>query len=165
MADVKNDPSNVEGMVESYTMKSFLAKTQEIERQWLLVDASDLVLGRMAAKVAALLRGKHKPIFTPNVDTGDHVIVINADKVKVTGNKLQTKMRFTHSKYIGSTKKIPLGRSMEKSAADAVRRVIKGMLPHNVLGRQMVRKLKSICGGVHPHEAQQPVDVTETFRQ
>lgn len=146
-------------------MKAFLAKPREVERQWVLVDATDMVLGRMAAKVAAILRGKHKPTFTPNVDTGDHVIIINADKIRVTANKMETKVRTTHSRYIGGVKKITLGRQMEKNAAEAVRRVIKGMLPHNALGRHMALKLKVYAGGEHPHEAQQPVEITETLRQ
>lgn len=146
-------------------MKSYLAKTQEVERKWLLIDASDLVLGRMAAHVAALLRGKHKPIFTPNVDTGDHVIVINADKIRLTSNKLLTKIKYRHTGYPGGLKQVTFGRLMEKDPAEAVRRVIKGMLPHTTLGTQMARKLKIYAGGIHPHEAQQPVDITETFRQ
>ncbi|MHB9133434.1 MAG: 50S ribosomal protein L13 [Armatimonadota bacterium] len=146
-------------------MKSFLAKPLEVERKWLLVDATDLILGRMSAKVASLLRGKHKVTFTPNVDTGDHVIVINADKVAVTSNKLLTKIKYRHSGYPGGFKQIPLGRLMEKDPAETVRRVIKGMLPHNALGRQMYRKLQVYAGGAHPHQAQLPVDITTEFRQ
>jgi large subunit ribosomal protein L13 len=146
-------------------MKSYLAKPQEVERQWLLVDATDLVLGRMAAHVAAMLRGKHKPTFTPHVDTGDHVIVINADKIRVTANKLLTKIKYHHSGYPCGLKTTTLGRLMEKDPAEIVRRVIKGMLPHTVLGRQMSSKLKVYAGDSHPHEAQQPVNITETFRQ
>lgn len=146
-------------------MKSFLAKPQEVERQWLLVDATDLVLGRMAARVAAMLRGKHKPTFTPHVDTGDHVIIINADKIRVTSDKLQTKLKYRHTGYPGGLKTTTLGRLMEKDPAEIVRRVIKGMLPHTVLGRHMSSKLKVYAGAAHPHEAQQPVDISETFRQ
>jgi large subunit ribosomal protein L13 len=146
-------------------MKCFLAKPQEVERQWLLVDATDLVLGRMSARVAAFLRGKHKPTFTPNVDTGDHVIIINADKVRVTANKLETKVRYTHSGIPGGFKITTFGAQMAKDPADAVRRVVKGMLPHNALGRQMARKLQVYAGNAHPHAAQMPVDVTESFRQ
>ncbi len=145
-------------------MKSYLAKQQDIERQWLVVDATDLVLGRMAARVAALLRGKHKPTFTTNVDTGDHVIVVNADKVRITSDKLLTKIKYRHSGYPGGFKQIPFGRLMEQNAAETVRQVIKGMLPHNSLGRQMGRKLKVYAGVEHPHTAQQPVDITESFR-
>lgn len=146
-------------------MKSYLAKPQEVERQWLLVDATDLVLGRMSARVAAILRGKHKPVFTPNVDTGDFVIVVNADKVHVTAGKLLTKIKYSHSGTPGGFKEIPFGKLMEKDPAETVRRVIKGMLPHNALGRQMARKLKVYAGTAQPHEAQQPVDITESFRQ
>ena len=147
-------------------MNSFLAKPHEVERQWLVVDATDLVLGRMAARVASFLRGKHKPTFTPNVDTGDHVIVLNADKVRITANKALTKITYRHAVgRPGSLKEIPFGRLMEKNPAEAVRKVIKGMLPHNALGRQMIRKLKVYAGPDHPHTAQQPVDVTEIVRQ
>lgn len=146
-------------------MKSYLAKPLEVERQWVLVDATDLVLGRMSARVAAILRGKHKPTFTPNVDTGDHVIVVNAEKIRLTSNKLLTKIKYRHSGIPGGFKEIPFGTLMAKDPADTVRRVIKGMLPHNALGRQMARKLKVYAGGNHPHEAQQPVDITESFRQ
>ena len=146
-------------------MKSYLAKPLEVERQWLLVDATDLVLGRMASRVAAMLRGKHKPTFTPNVDTGDHVIVINADKICVTSNKMLSKIKYRHSGTPGGFQEIPFGKLMEKDPAETVRRVIKGMLPHNSLGRQMARKLKVYAGGEQPHEAQQPVDITESFRQ
>lgn len=146
-------------------MKSFLAKPQEVQRQWVLVDASDLVLGRMAARVAAILRGKNKPTFTPNVDTGDHVIIVNAANIRVTSNKMLTKVKYRHTGYPGGQKAITLGRQMEKDPAEALRRVIKGMLPHTALGRQMYRKLKVYAGDTHPHEAQQPTDITETFRQ
>jgi len=118
----------------------------------------------MAAKVAALLRGKHKPTFTPNVDTGDHVIVINAEKVRITASKLETKVKRHHSGYPGGLKEIPFGRLMEKNPAETVRRVIKGMLPHNALGRHMALKLKVYAGSEHPHVAQQPVDITEQIR-
>lgn len=152
------------GIVESSMTKCYLAKPQEVERKWLVVDATDMVLGRMAAKVAALLRGKHKPTYTPNVDTGDHVIIINADKVRITGNKLEGKIKYRHSGYPGGLKEIPFGRLMEKNPAETVRRVIKGMVPHNALGRQIIRKLKVYAGSEHPHEAQQPVDITEQIR-
>lgn len=146
-------------------MKSFLAKPQEVERQWYLVDASDLVLGRMAARVATLLRGKHKPTYTPNVDTGDHVIIINADRVRVTSDKMLTKIKYRHSGTPGGFKEIPFGRLMQKDPADTVRRVIKGMLPKNTLGRHMALKLKIYAGPEHPHSAQQPVDITDEFRR
>ncbi|HEY3379837.1 MAG TPA: 50S ribosomal protein L13 [Armatimonadota bacterium] len=146
-------------------MKCYLAKPLEVERQWLLVDATDLVLGRMSAKIAAFLRGKHKPTFTPNVDTGDFVIIVNADKVRVTSDKLLTKIKYRHSGTPGGFKEIPFGVLMAKDPADTVRRVVKGMLPHNPLGRQMARKLKVYAGSEHPHDAQMPVNITETLRQ
>ncbi len=146
-------------------MKSYLAKPLEVERQWLLVDATDLVLGRMSAHVAAILRCKHKPTFTPNVDTGDHVIIINAEKIRVTSDKMLTKIKYRHSGIPGGFKEIPFGVLMAKDPADTVRRVIKGMLPHNPLGRQMARKLKVYAGSEHPHEAQLPVDITESLRK
>ena len=146
-------------------MKSYLAKPLEYERQWMLVDATDLVLGRMSARVAAILRGKHKPTFTPSVDAGDHVIVLNADKIRVTSDKMQSKIKYRHSGTPGGFQQIPFGVLMAKDPADTVRRVIKGMLPHNALGRQMARKLKVYAGSTHPHEAQMPVDITEAFRE
>ncbi len=148
-------------------MKSYLANAHNVERKWLLVDATDLVLGRMSAKVAALLRGKHKPTFTPNVDTGDFVIVINAAKVKITSDKQLTKIKYRHTGHVGGLKAIPFGRLMEKNPAETVRRVIKGMLPHTALGRHMARKLKVYADdeGARRHVAQQPVDITESMRQ
>jgi large subunit ribosomal protein L13 len=146
-------------------MKSYLAKAQDVEHAWLLVDAQDLVLGRMAADVAAILRGKHKPTFTPNVDTGDFVIVVNAGKIRVTGLKPLKKLKYRHSGYPGGFKSTTFGQLMARDAAETVRRSILGMLPHNSLGRQMGRKLKVYAGATHPHQAQQPVDITEKFRQ
>ena len=126
-------------------MKSYLAKPLEVERQWVVVDATDLVLGRMAARVAAILRGKHKPTFTPHVDTGDFVIIINAEKIRITSDKLLTKFRYHHSNFPGGLKAYPLGRQMEKNPAEVVRRTVKGMLPHTVLGRHMITQIESIC--------------------
>jgi len=146
-------------------MNSFLAKPQEVVHQWLLVDATDLVLGRLAARVATLLRGKHKPIFTPNVDTGDFVIIVNAEKIRVTADKLVTKIRYHHTGYPGGRRGMTLGRALEKDAPEALRRVIKGMLPKNALGRRTALKLKVYRGSEHPHAAQQPLDITESFRQ
>lgn len=146
-------------------MKSFLAKSNEVERRWVLVDATDLVLGRMASRVASLLRGKHKPTFTPNVDTGDYVIVVNAEKIRVTGMKLLKKIRYRHSGYPGGFKQATFGYQMAKDPAETVRRAIVGMLPHNALGREMGRKLKVYATGTHPHQAQQPEDITATMRQ
>lgn len=136
-------------------MKTFTAKPEEIQRDWLVVDATGKSLGRLAAEVARLLRGKHKPIFTPHVDTGDHVIVINAGQVALTGNKADEKL-YWHSQYPGGLKSVTRGALREKRPERLVERVVKGMLPHNRLGAQMYRKLKVYAGATHPHEAQTP---------
>jgi len=136
-------------------MKTFVAKPNEVQRKWLVIDATDRSLGRLAAEAARLLRGKHKPIFTPHVDTGDHVIIINAERVRLTGNKTEELIHW-HSGYPGGFKSITRGRLIEKSPERAIERTVKGMLPHNTLGRQMFRKLKVYKGGEHPHQAQGP---------
>jgi large subunit ribosomal protein L13 len=136
-------------------MKTFMAKPEELQRDWLVIDATDRPLGRLAQEVAKLLRGKHKPTFTPHVDTGDHVIIINADKVKLTGNK-DEELIYWHSQYPGGLKSITKGKMLEKRPERLVERTIKGMLPHNRLGAQMYRKLKVYAGTAHPHQAQQP---------
>ena len=140
-------------------MKTFMAKPGEVERKWYVVDATDLVLGRLASNVAAVLRGKNKPIFTPNVDTGDFVIVINADKVRLTGKKLEQKYYRYHTGYIGGLKEIQYKDMMEKKPVLAVELAVKGMLPKNSLGRKMFKKLKVYAGSEHPHAAQQPVEL------
>ena len=140
-------------------MKTFMAKPQEVERKWYVVDATDLVLGRLASNVAAVLRGKNKPIFTPNVDTGDYVIIINADKVRLTGKKLEQKYYRYHTGYIGGLKEIQYKEMMEKKPVLAVELAIKGMLPKNSIGRKMFKKLKVYAGSEHPHAAQQPVEL------
>jgi large subunit ribosomal protein L13 len=136
-------------------MKTFVAKPAEIQRKWLVIDATDRSLGRLAAEAARLLRGKHKPIFTPHVDTGDHVIIINAERVRLTGNKKDELIHW-HSGYPGGLKSITRGRMLEKTPERLIERTVKGMLPHNTLGAQMYRKLKVYRGTAHPHEAQQP---------
>ena len=136
-------------------MKTFTAKPEEIQRDWLVVDATGKSLGRLAAEVARLLRGKHKPIFTPHVDTGDHVIVINAGQVALTGNKAEEKL-YWHSQYPGGLKSVTRGALREKRPDRLVERVVKGKQPQNRLGAQMYRKLKVYAGATHPHEAQQP---------
>jgi len=141
-------------------MKTYSAKPAEVSRKWLLVNAEGMVLGRLASQVAALLRGKHKPIYTPHVDTGDHVIIVNADKVVMTGKKETDKMYYRHSGYPGGFKATPYGELMAKRPEDVVRMVVKGMLPHNTLGKLMLRKLKIYRGGEHPHEAQRPEPIT-----
>ena len=140
-------------------MKTFMAKPGEVERKWYVVDATDMVLGRLASNVAAVLRGKNKPIFTPNVDTGDYVIIINADKVRLTGKKLEQKYYRYHTGYIGGLKEIQYKDMMEKKPVLAVELAVKGMLPKNSIGRKMFRKLKVYAGSEHPHAAQQPVEL------
>ena len=137
-------------------MKTYTPKAPEIQRNWLLVDAQDQVLGRLASHVAQLLRGKHKPMFTPHLDTGDFVVVINADKIRLTGNKPEDKAYFRHSGYIGGERFIPFRTMLEKHPERVIDLAVKGMLPKNNLGRLMRRKLKVYAGPAHPHEAQQP---------
>ncbi len=135
---------------------TFIAKTAEIERKWYVVDATDLTLGRLASEVAAVLRGKNKPIFTPHIDTGDNVIVINAEKIKVTGKKLDQKLYRSHSAYTGGFKEITLKQMMEKKPTEVIRHAVKGMLPKNALGKNMLKKLHVYTGAEHKHEAQKP---------
>ena len=137
-------------------MKSFMAKSHEVKREWFVVDASGLTLGRLASQVASVLRGKHKPTFTPNVDTGDFVIVLNSDKVVLTGKKLEQKMYTYHTGYIGGLKQTPYKDMMAKKSDVVVYEAVKGMLPKNSLGRQMITKLRVYKGGEHNHQAQQP---------
>ncbi|MDL2310713.1 50S ribosomal protein L13 [Peptostreptococcaceae bacterium OttesenSCG-928-C18] len=137
-------------------MKSYIAKAGDIQRKWYVVDATDKVLGRLASEVAAVLRGKNKPIFSTNIDTGDYVIIINADKVKVTGNKAEQKLYRHHTGFPGGLKAISYNELMDKRPERAVELAVKGMLPHNRLGRQMYKKLKVYAGSDHNHEAQQP---------
>ena len=135
-------------------MRTFSPKAGDIQRQWHVIDASDVILGRLASQAAILLRGKHKPIFAPHVDTGDFVIVVNAGKVALSGNKLEDKRAYRHSGYPGGLRSVAYGDLMAKHPEKAV----KGMLPKNTLGRQMLRKLKVYAGPDHPHQAQQPVE-------
>ena len=138
-------------------MRTYSPKGNDITRQWHVIDASDVVLGRLASHVAVLLRGKHKPIFAPHVDTGDFVIVINADKVALSGNKLEQKRAYRHSGYPGGLRSISYGELMEKRPERIVEKAVRGMLPKNSLGRKTLRKLKVYAGPDHPHSAQQPV--------
>ncbi len=137
-------------------MKTFSAKTETVKRDWYIVDATDKTLGRLATELARRLRGKHKPEYTPHVDTGDYIVVINADKVRVTGNKLADKVYYHHTGYIGSMKSITLGKMMDKHPTRAIEIAVKGMLPKNPLGRSMFQKLKVYAGPDHKHTAQQP---------
>ena len=140
-------------------MKTFMAKNGQIERKWYVVDATGMPLGRLASQVAAVLRGKNKPTFTPNVDTGDHVIIINTDKVVLTGKKLDQKYYTYHTGYIGGLKQIPYSKMMAEKSDLAVYEAVKGMLPKNSLGRQMITKLRVYKGAEHNHAAQQPVEL------
>ncbi|MEE8319105.1 MAG: 50S ribosomal protein L13 [bacterium] len=137
-------------------MKTYSAKKSDVERNWVVVDAEGQVLGRLASRIALILRGKDKPIFTPHVDTGDFVVVVNADKVILSGNKLDEKVYYWHSGYPGGIKGIKAKDLLEKKPEELVRKAVKGMLPKNKLGRKIFNKLKVYAGPDHPHEAQQP---------
>ena len=137
-------------------MKTYMAKAETVERKWYVVDAEGVTLGRLASRVAAVLRGKTKPNYTPNVDTGDFVIVINTDKVVLTGKKLENKYYRYHTGYIGGLKEIPYKKMMEEKSDLAVYEAVKGMLPKNSLGRAMIKKLRVYKGGEHNHAAQKP---------
>lgn len=137
-------------------MKSYVAKPAEIERKWYIIDAADKPLGRVAAAAAHILRGKHKPIFTPHVDTGDHVIIINADKLVLTGNKLEQKEWIRYSGYPGGLKRTKYADIMSARPQMAMEMAVKGMLPRNRLGRAIIKKLKVYRGSDHPHQAQKP---------
>ena len=137
-------------------MKTYTAKPQDIRREWHLVDATDKTLGRLATEVARRLRGKHKPTFTPHMDTGDHIVVVNAEKIKVTGAKLSDKYYHRHTGYIGNLKSISLGKLLETRPERAIQYAVKGMMPKNPLGRAMLKKLHVYAGPEHPHAAQQP---------
>ena len=137
-------------------VKTYYAKPNEVEREWFVIDATDQVLGRLAAQVARILRGKHKPQYTPHVDTGDFVIVINADKIRLTGNKENSKEYYRHSGYPGGLKVETFKQAMAKHPERVIQHAVKGMLPKNTLGRAMGKKLKVYAGPEHPHMAQQP---------
>lgn len=136
--------------------RTYSTKASEIQRDWWIVDADGLVLGRLAAEVARVLRGKHKPTFAPHLDTGDFVVVVNADKVRLTGNKRDAKIWYRHSGYPGGLREIRYAKLMEERPEVAVEKAVKGMLPRNRLGRAMFTKLKVYAGPKHPHEAQKP---------
>jgi large subunit ribosomal protein L13 len=136
--------------------KTYVTKKQDVQRSWYVVDARGQTLGRLATQVARMLRGKHKPIYSPSVDVGDYVIVVNADKVHVTGRKLDQKMYYRHTGYPGGLKQITLRNLLQKHPTRVIEHAVRGMLPKNRLGRQMFKKLKVYAGPDHPHEAQQP---------
>jgi len=137
-------------------MKTFVAKEQDIQKKWFLVDAENRILGRLATQIAIRLRGKHKPVFTPHADTGDFVVVINAEKITLTGSKLDKKVYYRHSGYIGGLKKMTARRLMEEKPEEVLRLAVKRMLPKNSLGRRQLKKLKIYKGTDHPHQAQNP---------
>ena len=137
-------------------MSTFMAKPAEVERKWYVVDADGVTLGRLAAEVASILKGKKKPIYTPHVDTGEYVIVVNADKVKVTGKKLDQKVYFSHSEYVGGVKEVTLREQLKKHPERVVEHAVKGMLPKGALGKQMYMKLRVYAGPEHEHAAQKP---------
>ena len=141
-------------------MKTYYAKPGEVDREWLLIDATDLVLGRLSTQVAMILRGKTKPTYTPNVDTGDFVVIINAEKVRVTGNKAEQKAYYSYSGYPGGLKETSYKSLMEKHPERVIERAVRGMLPKGTLGRQMGRKLHVYAGPDHPHQAQNPRQIT-----
>lgn len=141
-------------------MKTYHAKPGEVEREWLVIDATDKVLGRLATQIAQILKGKNKPQYTPHVDTGDFVVVINAEKIRLTGNKAETKIYYSHSGYVGGLKEVSFARMLEKHPERIIEKAVKGMLPKNTLGRAMNRKLKVYAGPEHPHVAQKPREIT-----
>ncbi|HKI47883.1 MAG TPA: 50S ribosomal protein L13 [Desulfobacteria bacterium] len=136
-------------------MKTFVAKEREVDRKWYLVDAEDKILGRLATQIATRLRGKHKPEFTPHADTGDFIVVVNAEKVALSGKKWDKKIYYRHSGYIGGLKEITARKLLEKKPEDVLRYAVRGMLPKNSLGRRQLKKLKIYVGPDNPHEAQQ----------
>lgn len=137
-------------------MTTVSAKPAEVRRAWYLVDADGKTLGRLAAEVARRLRGKHKPQYTPHVDTGDYIVIVNAEKIRVTGNKLQGKMYYRHTGYVGNLKSISLEKLLAKAPQRVIELAVKGMMPHNTLGRAMLKKLHVYAGPEHRHQAQQP---------
>ena len=137
-------------------MKTYSAKAESVQRDWYVVDAAGKTLGRLAAEVASRLRGKHKPEYTPHVDTGDYIVVVNAEKVAVTGNKAAKKIYYSHTEYPGGIKDISFEKLIEKAPERVIQSAVKGMLPRGPLGREMFRKLKIYVGSEHPHTAQQP---------
>lgn len=145
---------------ESTYMKSYMARAGEVPRRWYVVDAQGKVLGRLASRIAMTLRGKTKPVFTPFMDTGDFVVVVNAAQIRLTGRKLDQKMYYRHSGYPGGLKEISARKLLDKKPEEILRHAVRGMLPKNILGRQLLKKLKIYAGGDHPHQAQQPVSLT-----
>jgi large subunit ribosomal protein L13 len=144
-------------------LKTFIPKKDQIEQKWYVIDAEGQVLGRLAAQVATVLRGKHKPVFTPHLDVGDYVVVVNAEKVRLSGKKFLQKQYFRHSGYPGGETFTSFQRMMDKHPDKVIKLAVKGMLPHNRLGRKLIKKLKVYSGSNHPHEAQKPEALTLPF--
>ncbi|MCK8824380.1 50S ribosomal protein L13 [Fuchsiella alkaliacetigena] len=140
-------------------MTTYMAKAEEVEREWFVVDAKGKTLGRLASKIATILNGKHKPTYTPHVDTGDFVIVVNAAQVKLTGNKMEQKMHHQHSEYPGGLKSVSYGELLDKQPEKVIEIAVKGMLPKNKLGSRMLKRLKVYAEAEHPHAAQQPQEL------
>ena len=138
-------------------MKTFSAKPEDVRRDWYVVDATNKTLGRLSTEIARRLRGKHKVEYTPHVDTGDYIVVVNADKIRVTGNKMKDKMYYRYTGYIGNLKSMPLEKMMQEKPERALELSVKGMMPRNPLGRKMLSKLRVFAGPEHSHEAQQPI--------
>ena len=162
MAAPARNAEEVKAIVRTYT-----PKPGDVEKTWYVIDATDVVLGRLASQIATLLRGKHKPIFAPHLDTGDFVIVINADKVALTDQKREKKIAYRHSGYPGGLRSTPYSELLEKFPERAVEKAVRGMLPKNSLGRTQLKKLKVYAGGEHPHQAQQPTvfEITQVAQQ
>lgn len=137
-------------------MKTYVTKPDDVERNWYVVDAEDETLGRLASRIATILRGKHKPVYSPSVDCGDYVIVVNAEKIAVTGRRMEQKMYYRHSGYPGGLKSLTLRQQLEQHPERVIELAVRGMLPKNKLGRKMFKKLKVYAGPEHPHQAQQP---------
>jgi large subunit ribosomal protein L13 len=146
-------------------VKTYAVRKQDIEHKWYVVDAEGQVLGRLASQVAHVLKGKHKPIYSPHLDTGDHVVVVNADKVVLTGKKLEQKVYHRHTGYPSGLKSITAKKLMQQKPETVVRRAVQGMLPKNSLGRQMLKKLKVYAGPEHPHPAQQPIALELAYKK
>jgi large subunit ribosomal protein L13 len=154
-----NNPTDEKKAATTVT-RTYTPKANEIQRDWVIIDATDVVLGRLASHTAALLRGKHKPTFAPHIDTGDFVIIVNADKVALTGQKAEQKKAYRHSGYPGGLKAVTYSELLEKNPVRAVEKAVRGMLPKNSIGRAQLRKLKVYAGSEHPHAAQQPTPYT-----
>jgi large subunit ribosomal protein L13 len=159
-ASARENSGNYPVVGEGKSMSTYTVSEPTIQREWILVDAENMVLGRLASEVAAILRGKKKPIYSPHMDTGDHVIVVNASRIRLTGKKVLKKRYFRHTMYPGGVRWTPFSEMLEEKPTEVIRLAVKGMLPKNRLGRAMIKKLKIYSGKEHPHEAQMPRQIT-----